>query len=128
MQLRIDGTHTSGPLIIQMSLPPIIPGYKPFFVVTAKDLGVANTGKPISKEAPRGSHTGYYTSRTDLFNPISGSLTTEEGTGLIADAWNDDPVYSYRDGLEAEFMHRAPGARSATVATSRGSGCKRFYG
>ena len=97
MQLRIDGTRTNGPLIIQMSLPPIIPGYKPFFVITAKDLGVANTGKPISTEAPGGSIRDIIrVGRIAL--PNAWLFDHEEGTGLIADAWNDDPVYSIGTG------------------------------
>lgn len=98
MQLRIDGTRTDGPLIIQVGQPPmIIPGQKLFFDVIAKDLGVANSGKPISKEAPGGAIRDIIrVGRTAL--PNAWLFDHEKGTGLIADAWNDDPVYAIGTG------------------------------
>ncbi|KAG6994082.1 hypothetical protein G7Y79_00047g083080 [Physcia stellaris] len=98
MQLRIDGTRTDGPLIIQVGYPPVgIPRSAPFFEVIAKDLGIANTGKPISKEARGGAIRDIFrVGRTAL--PNAWLFDHQKGTGLIADAWNDDPVYAIGTG------------------------------
>lgn len=94
MQLRVDGTSTNGPLIIELGIQNKIPSY----VVKVKDLGVANTGKPISPQPPMRGYIRHVVRVGQTTLPNIWLFDHEEGTGLVADAWNDDPVYAIGTG------------------------------
>ncbi|KAL8655661.1 MAG: hypothetical protein Q9226_002960 [Calogaya cf. arnoldii] len=97
-QLWLDGTATDGPLIIELGNNPL-PQRTPqnLYAINSKDLGVANSGKPIPQEH-------YPDTLTFLTTPGQTRFTNAEmfdhrsGTGLIADAWMENPIYSMGTG------------------------------
>ena len=88
----IDGTATDGPLLIEIGFTPRRPAPDRKWAIRSKDFGVHNTGMAFptpaySREIRHEAETGSTSStNADLFDP-------ETGRGLIADAWNEDPVY-----------------------------------
>ncbi|KAI4112784.1 MAG: hypothetical protein LQ345_006115 [Seirophora villosa] len=100
-QLLIDGTETEGPLMIELGFSPVrqppSPSMQVRYVVRSKDLGVANTGKPIRP---------YPMEKVIRYTIVEGetSLTNAElfdhkaGRGLVADAWMENPVYEMGTG------------------------------
>ncbi|KAL8870766.1 MAG: hypothetical protein Q9174_003263 [Haloplaca sp. 1 TL-2023] len=107
----VDGTETDGPLILDLDFTPApLPSKFGVTAIRAKDLGVAETGKPILPP-PIGPDDREYT----IFQGAT-SLTNREifdhqaGTGLVADAWMEDPVYRVGTGSPPnscyEFVER----------------------
>lgn len=109
--ILVEGTQTDGPLVIELGgTPAPLPSKHAYFAIKSKDLGVANTGKPIKP-----------TEWPDILQYIlpqgQTSLTNREifdhraGTGLIADAWMEDPVYRMGTGAAPntcyDFVERA---------------------
>ncbi|KAL9012413.1 MAG: hypothetical protein Q9173_002819 [Seirophora scorigena] len=100
-QLLIDGTESEGPLIIELGLSPVPqppgPSMQVRYVVRSKDLGVANTGKPI-RPYPREKVIRYtiIEGETPLTN--AEMFDHKAGRGLVADAWMENPVYEMGTG------------------------------
>ena len=89
----IDGTATDGPLLVEIGFSPLDSKRgRGLWAIRTKDLGVYNTGKPIrtqpaAREVRHVASTGStLLTNAELFNHATG-------TGLVADAWNEDPVY-----------------------------------
>ncbi|KAL9596319.1 MAG: hypothetical protein Q9219_005873 [cf. Caloplaca sp. 3 TL-2023] len=96
-QIWIDGTETDGPLVVELGFHPVLP---PSYAIRSKDLGVVNTGKPIKPppdypDDPKARYT-FTEGETMLINAEMFDHRT--GTGLIADAWMEDPVYKIGTG------------------------------
>ncbi|KAL8643691.1 MAG: hypothetical protein Q9226_008184, partial [Calogaya cf. arnoldii] len=96
--LWLDGTATDGPLIIELGITPLPqPTPQNLYAINSKDLGVANSGKPIPQEH-------YPDTLTFLTIPGQTRFTNAEmfdhrsGTGLIADVWMENPIYSMGTG------------------------------
>ncbi|KAL8965170.1 MAG: hypothetical protein Q9183_003992 [Haloplaca sp. 2 TL-2023] len=106
----IDGTQTDGPLILELDFTPApLPSKFGITAIRAKDLGVANTGKPITP--PKWPDTLQYIEtqgETSLMN--KNMFDHQAGTGLVADAWMEDPVYRVGTGSPPnscyEFVER----------------------
>lgn len=100
-RMWIDGTEHEGPLLIELGVSPIAgrPGTLSSYAVRVSDLGVANTGQP-RRGQPKPGYVRYdiEVGETSLRNPEM--FDHEAGTGLIADAWLEDPIYRMGTGSE----------------------------
>ncbi|KAL8805602.1 MAG: hypothetical protein Q9182_001867 [Xanthomendoza sp. 2 TL-2023] len=92
-QIWIEGTETDGPLIIELGSAVLLRPSGTFrLLVRSKDLGIANTGKPFRPYiSPDSIYHTVLEGQTLLTN--AEMFDDAAGTGLIADAWNEDPVY-----------------------------------
>ncbi|KAI4185656.1 MAG: hypothetical protein L6R41_003984 [Letrouitia leprolyta] len=100
-QLWVDGTSTDGPMIIELGYNPAprAPGSppKPQYGIRSKDLGVENTGKPITPYPFPGMERHIVTEGQTLLKNRE-MFDHQAGTGLIADAWLEDPIYRMGTG------------------------------
>ncbi|KAL8676353.1 MAG: hypothetical protein Q9186_007128 [Xanthomendoza sp. 1 TL-2023] len=97
-EIWIEGTQTDGPLVIELGFSglPRRPGTSQY-AVNSKDLGIANTGKPFTP--PKRHHVIDYTVlEGETFLTNAEMFDHAAGTGLIADAWNEDPLYRMGTG------------------------------
>lgn len=91
--IRVDGTSTDGPLIIEIAINQAAIESRGF-VIRVKDIGVANTGKPIGFFGPGGSADRRYVVQNGKISLTNAQIFDHQaGTGLVADAWNENPVY-----------------------------------
>lgn len=97
--IRVDGTATEGPLVIEIALNAAAVDSQGF-LVRVKDLGVANTGKPIGFWGP-GNSRRYVVQNGKVSFTNAEIFDHQAGTGLVADAWNDNVVYTRGTGAAA---------------------------
>ncbi|KAL8940606.1 MAG: hypothetical protein Q9216_002719 [Gyalolechia sp. 2 TL-2023] len=103
-RLWVNGTENEGPLFVELALNPTSPQPGPSlnrkYAVVSKDLGVANTGKtwwmPSTSTSTQVNNYVITQGETVLTNPEI--FDHEAGTGLLADAWLEDPVYRMGTG------------------------------
>ncbi|KAI4220945.1 MAG: hypothetical protein L6R36_007253 [Xanthoria steineri] len=91
--ISVDGTQTDGPLLLELGFTPApLPSKHSLAAIRSHDRGVAKSGEPFTP-------TQYPDMLQWVLPQGEMSLTNREifdhraGTGLIADAWMEDPVY-----------------------------------
>ena len=98
--LHVDGTNTDGPLRIEIVVDETAT-FSQTYIIRVKDLGVANTGRPIGPWASidNAHRQVVRVGETSLTN--SGIFDHDTGRGIVVDAWKKDPMYSVGGGVKS---------------------------
>lgn len=98
--IRVAGTDVDGPLVIEVAVNVDASGLQ----IRVLDTGVANTGKPIGFwGAPNSRRFVVQNGEITLTN--SEIFDHQTGKGLVADAWNENPVYTRGTGATSNTCY-----------------------
>ncbi|KAI4233181.1 MAG: hypothetical protein LQ349_004562 [Xanthoria aureola] len=91
--ILVEGTQTNGPLVVELDFTPApLPLRHSIIAIKSHDRGVARSGEPFTPtRSPDTLQWVLPQGKTSLTN--REIFDHRAGTGLIADAWMEDPVY-----------------------------------
>ena len=95
--LHVDGTATDGPLRIEIAVTKAATETKGY-VIRVKDLGVANTGKPIGFWSSIQNSRRYVVQNGQTTLRNADIFDHDTGRGAVTDAWKTNPLYSRGTG------------------------------
>ena len=95
--LHIDGTDTDGPMRIEIAVNPTALDTQGY-VIRVKDLGVANSGKPIGFWSSMQNARRYVVQNGQTTLTNAEIFDHDSGRGMAVDAWKVNPVYSRGTG------------------------------
>lgn len=90
--VHVDGTDVDGPLRIELAIN-VHDDSARGLIIRVKDLGVANTGKPIGLSGPP-NFRRYIVQNGQTTLTNTEIFDHQTGNGIVAEAWKDNPTYT----------------------------------